>query len=183
MYRPYHEGGILSLHDGRYMLFLIYVELYLGFYDFDWSGIWGDSREDGGSDQCRSGFRRRRSIIVYYDDRCDGFVGGTYGDRTEVRPDRETDPRDTAFYQISVSADSRGTSGQGVYRDESDRKCAGAGVGLHASGVKGDGGAGEAGGGEGDAGVFGGRRQKRWKNARYFGVHGTGGTKEGADCQ
>ena len=79
--------GILSLHDGRYMLFLIYAELYLGFYDFDWSGVWGDSRENGGSDQCRSGFRRRRSIIVYYDDRCDGFVGGTYGDRTEVRLD------------------------------------------------------------------------------------------------
>ena len=155
MYRPYHEGGILSLHDGRYMLFLIYAELYLGFYDLDRSGVWGDSREDGGSDQCRSGFRRRRSIIVYYDDRCDGFVGGTYGDRTEVRPDRETDPRDTAFYQISVSADSRGTSGQGVYRDESDRKCAGAGVGLHASGIEGHGGAGEAGGRAGDAGVCG----------------------------
>ena len=123
------------MHDGRYMLFLVYAELYLGFYDLDRSGVWGDSREDGGSDQCRSGFRRRRSIIVYYDDRCDGFVGGTYGDCTEVRPDRETDPRDTAFYQISVSADSRGTSGQGVYRDEPDRKCAGAGVGLHAGGA------------------------------------------------
>ena len=119
----------------QHMLFLNDVELYLGFYDPDWRGVWSDNRKDGGGDQCSLGFRRRRSIIVYYDDRCDGFVGGTYGDRTEVRPDRETDPRDTAFYQISVSADSRGTSGQGVYRDESDRKCAGAGVGLHASGA------------------------------------------------
>ena len=105
----------------QHMLFLNDVELYLGFYDPDWRGVWSDNRKDGGGDQCSVGFCRGRSIAVYYDDRCDGIVGGTYGDCAEVRLDRETDAGDTAIYTVSVSADTRGTSGQRIYCDQFDR--------------------------------------------------------------
>lgn len=100
--------------------FLNYVKLYLGFYDLNWGGVRRGGRQNGGGDQCGSGFCGRRRFAVYYDDRCDGIVGRADGDRAEVGADREADAWDTAFYQIPVPADSGGTSGQGVYCYESD---------------------------------------------------------------
>ena len=94
-----------------------YAELYLGFYDHDRSGVWRGGRKNGRGDQCGAGFCRGCSIALHYDDRCDGVVGWTDGDCTEVRADRQIDTGDTAFYQVSLPTDSGGTSGQRVYCD------------------------------------------------------------------
>lgn len=111
---------------------LIYVKLYLGFYDLDRRHIRRHNRKDGGCHERCAGLCGGCGFSVYYDDRCDGALGGTYGDRAEIRSDCETDAGDTAVYQLPVSTDPEGASREGVYLYESDRQCAGAWLGMHA---------------------------------------------------
>lgn len=103
------------------MPFYSYAELYLGIYDLDRSCVRGNHGKDGRRDQCCTGFRGGCGILVHYDDRCDGFVGRVDGDRAEVRTDCKDDERDTAFHKVPVSKNPGRASGEGVYRDESDR--------------------------------------------------------------
>ena len=92
--------------------------------------------------------------------------GGAYGDRAEIGFDCKADERDTALHQLSFSAHPERASGEGVYCHKPDCERAGAGLGVYACGVEGDGGAGEAGGGAGDAGYLndgkevGGKRER-----------------------
>ena len=112
-----------------------YVELYLGWDDFNRSNIRRYNRKDGGRHECGAGFRGGCGFPVHYDDRCDGALGRTHGDRAEIRSDCETDAGNTAIYQFPVSADSEGASGKGVYINESHRECAGAWLGMYTGGA------------------------------------------------
>ena len=86
-------------------------------------------------------------------DRCCGTLDGDDRDCTAVRPDRPPDRKNRPFCAFFVSADTRRTSGAGVYFSQYHRQCAGTGMGLHTGGAEGHGGIGTVGGGTGNAGI------------------------------
>ena len=95
--------------------FLVYVKLYLGIYDLDRGRVWRDYWKNGGSDKRGTGFCGRCSFTLYYNDRCDGIMGRFDGDCTKVGTHCKIDTWNTTLYSISVSADSGGASGKGIY--------------------------------------------------------------------
>ena len=82
------------------------AKLYLGFYDYDRSGLWRDDREYEGGEQCGAGFGRRGGLFVYHDDGRNGAMGGLDGDRPGFRADCEADKGNPAVCFLYVSRDS-----------------------------------------------------------------------------
>jgi len=71
------------------------------------------------------------------------LVDGTDGDRTGIRHDHEDDKRYPAFSEIYVSKTSGRSSGGGIHSYESDRQCAGVGMGVYTGGTESHGAAAE----------------------------------------